>query len=69
MEAALDGHGHVVTNEKGETSVAGFYAAGDIVSGKKKQLYAAWDLAVDAVMDIDEKIRKAKREGEYVSRK
>lgn len=54
---------HIVTNESGETSVPGFYAAGDIVEGKKKQVYTAWDLAVDAVDDIDEKIRILKRQG------
>ena len=52
---------HVLTNEYGETSVAGFYAVGDLVEGKKKQVYTAWDMAVDAVDDIDEKIRILKR--------
>ncbi|MBI4368346.1 MAG: NAD(P)/FAD-dependent oxidoreductase [Candidatus Omnitrophica bacterium] len=61
LGAALDDRDHLVTNEYGETSVSGFYAAGDLVSGKKKQVYTAWDLAVDAVDDIDEKIRISKR--------
>jgi len=56
---------HIVTDERGETSVPGFYAAGDLVQGKKKQVYTAWDLAVDAVDSIDYKIRKLKREGSY----
>lgn len=56
---------HVLTNENGETSVPGFFAAGDIVAGKKKQVYTAWDLAVDAVDSIDQKIRLLKRNGNY----
>jgi len=56
---------HIVTNARGETSVPGFYAAGDLVEGKKKQVYTAWDMAVDAVDSIDGKIRKMKREGRY----
>ena len=58
----LSDRAHVLTNEYGETSVNGFYAAGDLVEGKKKQVYTAWDLAVDAVDDIDEKIRIQKRQ-------
>jgi len=56
---------HLETAEDGETSVPGFYAAGDLVEGKKKQVYTAWDLAVDAVDSIDEKIRILKRTGQY----
>jgi thioredoxin reductase (NADPH) len=61
----LSAEDHVVTNARGETSVPGFYAAGDLVEGKKKQVYTSWDLAVDAVDSIDTKIRKHKREGRY----
>lgn len=61
----LSARDHVLANEKGETSVEGFYAAGDLVEGKKKQVYTSWDMAVDAVDDIDLKIRLLKRKGEY----
>ena len=57
----LNNRDHIVVNEKYETSVANFYAAGDLVAGKKKQVYTAWDMAVDAADDIDQKIRKQKR--------
>lgn len=57
----LSSREHLITNEKGETSVPGFYAAGDLVQGKKKQVYTAWDMAVDAIDDIDLKIRTEKR--------
>lgn len=59
--AQLNERDHVIVDEKGETSVKGFYAAGDLVAGKKKQVYTAWDHAVDAVDAIDEKIRISKR--------
>lgn len=58
----LDKQGYVITSETYETSVKGFYAAGDLVSGKKKQVYTAWDMSVDAVDDIDRKIRETKRQ-------
>lgn len=57
----LDDRDHVLTDAKGHTNVDGFYAAGDLVSGKKKQVYTAWDMAVDAVDQIDARIRKSKR--------
>jgi thioredoxin reductase (NADPH) len=65
LGARLADDDHVITDERGETSVDGFYAAGDLVHGKKKQVYTAWDDAVDAVDAIDYRIRKLKREGRY----
>lgn len=59
--AKLNERDHLVVNEKFESTVSGFYAAGDLVGGKKKQVYTAWDMAVDAVDDIDSKIRIEKR--------
>lgn len=59
--AKLNDRDHLVVNEKFETTVPGFYAAGDLVGGKKKQVYTAWDMAVDAVDDIDAKIRLENR--------
>jgi thioredoxin reductase (NADPH) len=56
---------HIIADERGETSVSGFFAAGDLVERKKKQVYTAWDLAVDAVDSIDRRIREQKREGRY----
>ncbi len=61
----LDERGHLITDEEGQTSVEGFFAAGDLVSGAKKQVYTAWDRAVDAVDAIDYEIRMLKREGKY----
>jgi len=58
----LDNRDHVLTSDKGETNVSGFFAAGDLVSGKKKQVYTAWDDAVDCVDAVDARVRKEKRE-------
>lgn len=65
LDVKLSDNGHVLTDEYGETSTEGFFAAGDLVEGKKKQVYTAWDTAVDAVDTIDEKIRALKRNGHY----
>lgn len=56
--AELTKRGNVVTNEKGESSIDGFYVAGDLRSGKKYQIYTAWDMAVDSIDDIDKKLRE-----------
>jgi thioredoxin reductase (NADPH) len=61
LGAELSPDEHVVVNPRGKTSVPGLYVAGDLAEGKKKQVYTAWDLAVDAVDSIDEKIRVLKR--------
>ncbi len=58
----LDSRDHLITDKHFETSVSGLYAAGDLVSGKKKQVYTAWDMAVDAVDHIDSQLRRQKRE-------
>jgi thioredoxin reductase (NADPH) len=65
LGARLADDEHVITDERGETSVPGLYAAGDLVHGEKKQVYTAWDTAVDAVDSIDFRIRQLKREGRY----
>lgn len=61
LGAEVDGRGFVVTNEKGETNIENLYIAGDLRAGVKKQIYTAWDTAVDSVDDINAKIRRAKR--------
>jgi thioredoxin reductase (NADPH) len=65
LNVRLSDNGHIIADSRGETSVPGFYAAGDLVEGRKKQVYTAWDLAVDAVDSIDGKIRRLKRERKY----
>jgi len=57
----LDPRGFVLSNNKGETSLENLYVAGDLRAGIKKQVYTAWDSAVDSADDIDRKIREKKR--------
>ena len=62
LGAEVDGRGFVKTNGKGETSIKGFYAIGDLQADTKKQIYTSWDMAVDALDDIDNKIRRELRQ-------
>ncbi len=61
LGAEVDGRGYVLGNEKGETNVENFYVAGDLRADRKKQIYTAWDMAVDSLDDINAKIRRKKR--------
>lgn len=63
LGAEVTERGNVIAGDKGETSVAGFYVAGDLRDGGKYQIYTAWDQAVDSVDDIDAKLRLEFREG------
>lgn len=60
--ASIDARGFVVADATGLTSVPGFYVAGDVMAGTKKQIYTAWDTAVNAADAINMKIRSAMRE-------
>ena len=61
LGAELDERGFVKTNTQGQTSVEGLYVAGDLQAGKKKQVYTAWDTAVDAADAINQRLRAARR--------
>ena len=61
LGATIDNRGYVISNEKGMTNIDNVYIAGDIRAGLKKQIYTAWDSAVDALDDINSKIRLKKR--------
>lgn len=61
LEASLDPRGFVLTDAKGKTSVDGLYVAGDLRANLKKQIYTAWDSAVDAADEINILIRRKKR--------
>lgn len=62
LKAEVDNRGFVVTDSKGQSSVENFYIAGDLRAGIKKQIYTAWDSAVDSADDINAKIRRARRQ-------
>lgn len=61
LGAEVDNRGFVITNEKGETNIDRLYIAGDLRAGVKKQIYTAWDTAVDSADDINARIRRHKR--------
>jgi len=61
LSASLDDRGFVITNEKGLTSVENFFVAGDLRAGIKKQIYTAWDSAVDSADQINSMIRMSNR--------
>jgi thioredoxin reductase (NADPH) len=61
LNADLDQRGFVTTDLKGKTSVDGLYVAGDLRANAKKQIYTAWDHAVDSADDINVLIRRKKR--------
>lgn len=61
MKADTDERGFVLTNKSGESSVPGLYIAGDLRANTKKQIYTAWDTAVDAADDINNKLRRERR--------
>jgi thioredoxin reductase (NADPH) len=60
--ANVDDRGFVVADEAGLTSVPGLYVAGDLKANVKKQIYTAWDTAVNAANAINMKIRAQKRQ-------
>ena len=57
----IDERGYVLTDDDGQTDVPGVFIGGDLRAGKKKQIYTAWDITVDAVDKIDAYIRAEKR--------
>lgn len=58
----LDERGFVITDDKGESSVEGLFVAGDLRANAKKQVYTAWDHAVDSADAINNRLRRIKRE-------
>lgn len=62
LGAEVSEKGNVICNERGESSVAGLYVAGDLRDTGMYQIYTAWDQAVSSVDDIDRKLRAMKRE-------
>lgn len=62
LNTKTDERGFVVTGPKGESTVSGLYVAGDLRANTKKQIYTAWDTAVDAADDINYRLRVLRRE-------
>lgn len=59
--AAVDERGFVKTDESGLTNVDGLYVAGDLRANAKKQIYTAWDQAVNSANAINMKLRQERR--------
>jgi thioredoxin reductase (NADPH) len=57
LKAEIDNKGLVVTDEQGESSIPNMFVIGDLRSGSMKQIYTAWQHAVDVVQVIDRRIR------------
>ena len=53
--------GRILVRENNESSVDGVFAVGDLVSGKKMQIYTGWDEAVDAADAINRRLRAQRR--------
>ncbi len=62
LGAKLDERGFVIGTKVGETSIENLYVCGDLKADTKKQIYTAWDNAVDAADHINKKIRNTKRQ-------
>ena len=61
LGAQLDERGFVKADDSGLTSVSGLYVAGDLKAGTKKQIYVAWDTAVNAANAVNQQLRILKR--------
>ena len=62
LGAELDSRGFVLTNSHGESSISGLFVAGDLRANAKKQVYTAWDHAVDSADKINALLRYEKRQ-------
>ncbi len=56
LGAQLNASGLVITDEDGESSVPNLFVIGDLRANTLKQIYTAWQNAVDAIQAIDERL-------------
>ena len=57
LGANVDNRGLVLTDPNGETSVPNLFVAGDLRSGSMKQIYTAWQHAVESIQTINARIK------------
>lgn len=57
LGAEVDARGLVMTDQNGESSVPDLFIVGDLRANSMKQIYSAWQHAVDAIQVIDRRIR------------
>ncbi len=56
LGAQVSEYGLVLTDANGETSVAGLFVIGDLRANSMKQIYTAWNHAVEVIQSIDERM-------------
>lgn len=61
LDVKTDETGRVPVSKECETNIEKVFVVGDLVAGKKMQIYTAWDEAVDAADAINRRIRLDKR--------
>lgn len=59
LGANVDNRGLLLADSDGETSVSNLFVAGDLRSGSMKQIYTAWQQAVESIQAINARIRSA----------
>lgn len=60
LGAKVDEKGLVVTDGYGETNIPNLFVIGDLRSNSMKQIYTAWQHAVESVQTINQRIRNCK---------
>lgn len=56
--AQVDDSGLVITDSNGESSIPNLFIAGDLRANSMKQIYTAWQHAVDSIQLINRRIRE-----------
>lgn len=57
--ARVDDKGLVITDSNGESSIDNLFVAGDLRANSLKQIYTAWQTAVESVQVINQRIRSS----------
>lgn len=58
LGAQVDADGLVITDLKGESSVSNLFVVGDLRANSLKQIYTAWQQAVESMQVINQRIRE-----------
>jgi len=62
LGAKTDERGFVIGQKDGLTNIDGLYVCGDLKANTKKQIYTAWDNAVDSADSVNRILRTEKRQ-------
>ena len=58
LGAQIDADGLVITDSSGESSIPHLFIVGDLRANSMKQIYTAWQHAVDSIQLINRRIRE-----------